>query len=565
MAQRVHTASTKTIAFLVDWLDSAYQCEILEGAAEAARSSGVNLVCFAGGILASELRGGERRNATYDLVTPENVDGVILMAGSVGNQLTDEELVAYCERFKGLPCVSVSRELPGMSSVAVNNRPGLESAITHLVRNHGLTSIAFVRGTEQNPEAELRFQVYKDVLAANQLPLDEQLVCPGNFLFAGGVAAVATLYDERSVRPQAIVAANDETALGVLEELSRRGIHVPDQVAVVGFDDIENARYASPPLTTVRQPLRQLGREAVRLVMAEGYGAAPGARVGLQTEFVKRRSCHCFSQEGRGDRGAVPSRSSFEAALVERRQILLAELSRAARGSFGLLGSGWEQRLLNGFAEEIRGHEIAFRSLFEDFLDKLLEHQADFNLCHDVLSALRRQMLACLASDADRQKRAEELFQEARTSIGQVSERAQARQRLHVTQWASALAETAAALSASSSASELDAAVARNLPALRLASCFVAAYREGGRQVDFVVRYAADGKLPRLDNVQTLNRGLTRQIANARLQEPLYVSTVFSEKRVIGCVLFELDAKRGIVCEALRGFLGAALRSTEGA
>jgi hypothetical protein len=448
-----------------------------------------------------------------------------------------------------------------MSSVTVDNRPGLESAITHLVRAHGMNQIAFVRGPEQNPEAELRYRVYADVLAANAITLDEALVCSGDFLLQSGRDAVATLYDERKASPQAIVAANDEMAMGVLNALAERGLRVPDQVAVVGFDDVDNARYTSPPLTTVKQPLRELGREAVRVAMAQVYGSPAGEHITLHTEFVTRRSCRCFSHEARPALNLPPSRSSFEAALVERRQLLLADLARSARGSFGMLGAGWELKLMNAFAAEIGGTEAAFRSVFEESLDKLLEHEADFNLSHDVLGALRRHMIACLAGDAEKRAQAEELFHEARTLIGQVSERAQARQRLAVIRWASALAETAAALSACASADELDRAVARHFPSLGLSSCFVAAYPAAPGPIEFVVRYAAGGGSPQLENVPALSRGFTRLLSESRVSESLFVSTVFTDKRVTGCVLFELDAKRGIVCEALREFLGAALRA----
>ncbi|HEY4156972.1 MAG TPA: substrate-binding domain-containing protein [Polyangiaceae bacterium] len=560
-AQRALTAPKKTIAFMMDWLDGAYQCQILEGAREAARDRGVHLVCFAGGMLGTDARGGAHRNATFDLITPDNVDGVIVMAGSVGNRLATDDLLAYCERFKGLPCVSVSRELPGCSCVTVDNRAGLESAISHLIRVHGIKSIAFLRGTEQNPEAELRYRVYRDVLAAHGLPFEEKLLCSGDFLFPSGVAAVATLYDERKLEPEAIVAANDEMAMGVLSELAKRGIRVPDQVAVIGFDDIDNARYTSPPLTTVKQPLHELGREAVRLVMAEIYGSQPGERITLHTEFIARRSCRCFSRDLRPALNLPASRGSFEAALVERRQLLLADLARSARGSLGMLGSGWELKLMNAFATELRGGSASgFRSLFEETLDKLLEHDADFNLCHDVLSTLRRHMLACLGADASARAQAEELFHEARTLIGQVSERAQARQRLHVTRWASALAETAAELTACANFTQLSGAVARHFPGLGLDSCFVAAYPPEPGPIEFAVHYTKSGEAPRLENLPTLTRGFVRQLSEARASEAFFVSTVFSETRVIGCVLFTLDPKRGIVCEALREFLGAALR-----
>ena len=135
---RAQSAPVKTIGFLVDWIDDAYQNQILDGVRDAARDRRIQLLCFAGGVLNSELRGGARRNATFDLVNAENVDGLILMSGTLGNQIGASELLAYSERFGKLPRVSVAAPLPGMASVVVDNRTGIESAITHLIRSADL-------------------------------------------------------------------------------------------------------------------------------------------------------------------------------------------------------------------------------------------------------------------------------------------------------------------------------------------------------------------------------------------------------------------------------------------
>src|SRR5947209_7276935 len=128
-SRRVFSSPTKTVGFLVDWVDGTYQSQILDGARDAARDRGVHLLCFAGGMLGNELRGGTRRNATFDLVGPENVDGIILMSGTIGNQIGADRLGAYFDRFRDMPRVSIAVELPGMASIVVDNRTGIENAI----------------------------------------------------------------------------------------------------------------------------------------------------------------------------------------------------------------------------------------------------------------------------------------------------------------------------------------------------------------------------------------------------------------------------------------------------
>src|SRR4029078_1166199 len=128
----------------------------------------------------------------------------------------------------------------------------------------------------------------------------ESLILRGNFRLSGGQEAVATLFSG-AARCDAIVAANDWLALGALEALRGRGIRVPEDVAVVGFDDIDEASFATPPLTTVRQSPRQLGIEAVRLVLDSPRGGAAGGDVVLETSPQIRQSCGCSRGARHGD------------------------------------------------------------------------------------------------------------------------------------------------------------------------------------------------------------------------------------------------------------------------
>ncbi len=559
---RFHAAPTKTIGFLVDWIDGAYQNQVLDGARDAARDRRIQLLCFSGGMLNSTLRGGPYRNSVFELVGPENVDGLILMSGTIGNELGEAGLLAYAKRFGSLPCVSVAVELAGMASIVVDNRTGIESAITHLIRTHSCRRIAFVRGPAHNLEAELRYEVYRSVLHANDLDFDAQLVASGDFLVESGRLAVEELYGRRGLRVDAIVTANDQMALGVLEALAARKVRVPDDVVVVGFDDIEEARFTSPPLTTVRQPLYEQGREAVRLLLSEVYGGATGERVTLHTEFIARRSCRCFAEQSRIALPALPKRASFEAALVERRQIILADLARAARGGLGILGPGWDTKLISTLTNDLQGlSNTGFASAVEDALLKLLEQRADFNLFHDVLSALRRHLLSCLESDNERRALVEDLFQQARTLIGQVSERAQAQQKLVGARLSGALAHAGGALLSSFEVHDLSAAIAQHFPALGIRSCFVALQPEDKHAPrKLAIAYTEGAPFANLDAAAARRQDLARWLLDAGASNAFYVGALFSEERVLGYVLLDLGNREGIVYEALREFLSAAVR-----
>src|SRR5262249_39045631 len=145
----------------------------------------------------------------------------------------------YCARFRPMPMCSIAVELDGMSSVCVDNEVGVALGVRHLARLHGMQRIAFVRGPAANAEAEQRFRAYRDALAECGIPFDPALVADGDFQPESGKEAVRLFVTERKLALDAIVAANDAMALGALDELDRLGIRVPEQVALVGFDDID--------------------------------------------------------------------------------------------------------------------------------------------------------------------------------------------------------------------------------------------------------------------------------------------------------------------------------------
>ena len=139
----------------------------------------------------------------------------------------------------------------------------------------------------------------------------------------------------------------------------------------------------------------------------------------LQTELVTRRSCRCFTKRSTAVSGSIlpGPRLGFEALLVGRQQLILADLSRAARGAFAAAGTGWEQRLLNAFTDQVRGDAPGgFVEAYDDMLRRLARSSVDLSICYDVVATLRRQLLACLSTELLMRPIAEDLFQEVADS-----------------------------------------------------------------------------------------------------------------------------------------------------
>jgi DNA-binding LacI/PurR family transcriptional regulator len=213
-----------------------------------------------------------------------HVDGVLL-ASLHG----DDPLPGTLER-AGVPAVLVGRPAGSgpASYVDADNRGGARKAVDHLARR-GRRRIATIAGPQDMGVGQDRLDGYRDGLAAAGLA-DDGLVEAGDFTEEGGAAAMARLLARPGPPVDAVFAASDLMAAGALRGLRAAGRRVPDDVAVVGFEDSAVARYAQPPLTTVRQPIGEMGRQATRLLLARVAGETGGMHLILDVELVVRAS-----------------------------------------------------------------------------------------------------------------------------------------------------------------------------------------------------------------------------------------------------------------------------------
>ncbi|MFZ5892012.1 MAG: substrate-binding domain-containing protein [Myxococcota bacterium] len=284
------------IAFLVDGLMSRYQIRLLNGARLAARRRGVQVVGFQGSFLRRTTSEHTVFDGSFvfDLAGPEAVDGLIPVSTVLATTIGMEAVQRLCEATR-LPTVSIG-ELPGFPVVALEPSGNLRELVRHLVLDHGRRRIGFIRGNTANPESTERERALVETLEELGVPVVEQRFVQGNFLEASGRSAVRTLLDERALRHDdldAIVAANDQMATGAALELLRRGVRVPEDVAVIGFDDDDHARSATPPLTTVAQPVELLGARAVDLLVDRLEGKPIDSLTRLPAKAIYRRSCGC--------------------------------------------------------------------------------------------------------------------------------------------------------------------------------------------------------------------------------------------------------------------------------
>lgn len=212
------------------------------------------------------------------------IDGVIISSSLKNDPLIPMLLTS------DMPFIIIGRPLtPGpISYVDVDNVAGAYSATIHLIRL-GCRRIGHIAGTPGSSVGRDRQQGYENALRERGLSVEEALVVEGDFLEASGYLGAQKLC---AAGVDAIVAASDKMAFGAMRALQDEGLNVPQDVAVVGFDDLEAAATFQPPLTTVRQPIRQIGITAVDLLLdVLENGAESAHRLVLPTQLIVRESC----------------------------------------------------------------------------------------------------------------------------------------------------------------------------------------------------------------------------------------------------------------------------------
>jgi LacI family transcriptional regulator len=261
-------------------LDSPWAVEILRG---------VEDWCSAHGMAAavSAVRHGSARPASWtSALASHDTDGVLLVL----SELTTHQLRELHEEDIPLVVIDpVNLPEPDLPGVGATNWAGGMAATDHLIAC-GHTRIAAIGGPETYLCSRARIDGYRSALERAGLKYDPQLVKHGDFEFEGGFLRAGALL-ELPTRPTAIFAGSDQQALGVYEAARQRGLQIPQDLSVVGFDDLPMAQWSSPALTTVRQPLAEMGRVAAEMLgtLIEGLPLS-SRRMELATELVVRGS-----------------------------------------------------------------------------------------------------------------------------------------------------------------------------------------------------------------------------------------------------------------------------------
>ena len=277
-ARSLRTARTNTIVALVPDISNPFFAEVIRGIEQVAHQNRYSV------LLGDTQCNRDREQAYANLVGARQADGLITLLPHIPR-------VAQMAGSARLPIVNACEYVKDKSitSVYVDNVAGAREATEYLL-TLGHRSIAFITGPMNSPISVDRDRGYEMALSRAGLKRSSRLTVEGDFSAESGIRATESLF-ARGERFTAIFCSNDEMAFGAIRAIKARGLRVPEDVSVVGFDDIRLARYWDPPLTTIAQPMADIGREAMSLLIEILNGAdIPPRKRMLPVQLVVRGS-----------------------------------------------------------------------------------------------------------------------------------------------------------------------------------------------------------------------------------------------------------------------------------
>ncbi|MFU0852545.1 ribose operon transcriptional repressor RbsR [Kluyvera cryocrescens] len=280
LARSLKLNQTRTIGMLITASTNPFYSELVRGVERSCFERGYSLV------LCNTEGDEQRMNRNLETLMQKRVDGLLLLCTE-----THQPSLEIMQRYPSIPSVMMDwAPFDGDSDLIQDNSLlGGDMATRYLIER-GYTRIACIAGPLDKTPARLRLEGYREAMNNAKLPIPAGYEITSNFEFGGGFDAMQQLLTH-TVRPDAVFVSNDAMAVGVYQSLYQAGLRIPQDVAVIGYDDIELARYMTPPLTTIHQPKDELGELAIDVLIHRI--AQPGQkqqRMQLTPELVVRGS-----------------------------------------------------------------------------------------------------------------------------------------------------------------------------------------------------------------------------------------------------------------------------------
>lgn len=287
----------KRIAIFMGEIAGEYQKAVLKAIFKKANDLQYDIFVFdnygSWGVSPLYAEGGKKILQIPDLTY---FDGAIVAMDTLNNEVMENTLDTYLKNCTQCPVVSLRSRSDSFYNILVEDRSSIAAMTRHFLHHHGFKDICFMTGKMEMYDARERYQGFLEAMEEAGIPVTEHMVFKGNYWRNKAKEAIDWYMEDRSTYPQAIICSNDYMALSICEELISRGVRVPEDVCVSGYDDIEECRLNIPSLTSARVPFDSLGIQAVITIDNLLHGRPQSRDTYIQSDLMFRRSCGCAEQ-----------------------------------------------------------------------------------------------------------------------------------------------------------------------------------------------------------------------------------------------------------------------------
>ena len=289
----------ETIGVLISSIEESCQSKIWLGMQEYAANNNIELILYVSTFQQKAGKLQEHYSVIFDAVKlNDDIDGLIIFSGFIAEDIGSDEVAQFVQSYHNAPIVSIASVYDNITTIQSDNKYGIYNNVVHLIEKHNCEKIAFIRGPKGHSEAEERFAGFKEAMQKYGKIIDEDLIFPGHFSDWSGEEAVQDLLDNKKRKVDAIVCADDDTAIGAIKELSRRGLVVPRDVLVTGFDNNDYAEIITPSLTTAQQSFFEIGVKSLSTMVDIVHGVEVEECITIPTQNYYRQSCGCIEYSG---------------------------------------------------------------------------------------------------------------------------------------------------------------------------------------------------------------------------------------------------------------------------
>lgn len=514
---------------------------MMAGILKSAQKYDANIIQFAGfgkDIGESEMR--RAINTLLEIIKEQNLDGLMFLGWLQFISVNPEDFLGYLK----IPLFSLGARIPNIPSVITDGGIYLREQLIHLIEVHNCRKIVYISPVHLNEVLEdNRVQIYKEVMQEYGI-FDSRLMITAAELSSSGIdlvlrakQAVSLLFDERKLSYDAIVSSYNDETINILNELKKRGIKVPDDIKLAGYEDDNFAKYAETPITTVYYPFWELGYYGCKyfIEMLTGREKDIPFSTFIPGKVIFRRSCGCNSNSVKlaAVETVLPGSESLSKDLQHLYQLIRQKYQEAkfdAAGLFNAFIADWKSK-----------SKIYFLHSLEKQLTIYQQHYSDASDIEDFISFLRKILLPYLGDDKKDLIWAEDLWHQARIVIEEKVFSLIGMQELKANLLNQMLHKISQELITTFHTQKLMDILEQSLPQLNIPSCYLFLFTPGQETITnatMIFKYIDHHRIHLSEDCPTSLKDLLHNIPQNR-RYTLFSYLLTASDDYLGMVLFE--------------------------